>query len=122
MASEYGARFNNLLAGAVLEAVAKAVGVSAANAAGRRMGAAGALLEVGAVAAANITVSDTRSWQALPGEFQAARIPTPPSGSITLAAPGGPSLTLSVPAGRSAIVLVKAQQPGSPLVAQVLPL
>ena len=122
MASEYGARFNNLLAGAVLEAVAKAVGVSAANAVGRRMGAAGALLEVGAVAAANITVSDTRSWQALPGEFQAARVPTPPSGSISVAAPGGPSLTLSVPTGRSSIVLVKAQQPGSPLVAQVLPL
>lgn len=122
MASEYGARFNNLLAGAVLEAVAKAVGVSAANAVGSRMGAAGAILEIGAVAAANITVSDTRSWQALPGEFQAARVPTPSSGSISIAAPGGPSLTLSVPTGRSSIVLVKAQQPGSPLVAQVLPL
>jgi hypothetical protein len=122
MASEYGARFNNLLAGAVLEAVAKAVGISAANAVGSRMGAAGAVLEIGAVAAANITVSDTRSWQVLPGEFQAARVPTPPSGSISIAAPGGPSLTLSVPTGRSSIVLVKAQQPGSPLVAQVLPL
>ena len=122
MASEYRARYDNLVAGAVVEALVKAVGVSAANAASSRMGQGGALLRMAAVGAANVTTSDTRSWQVLPAEFQAARVPTPASGKVQIAAPGGSGMIVDVPPGKSAIILVKAQTPGSPLRAQVLPL
>ncbi len=122
MASEYRARYNNLVAGAVIEAVVKAVALSATNAATSRMGAGGALLRVAAVGAANVTSSDTRSWLVLPAEFQATRVAVPASGKVRIAAAGGPSVEVDVPAGQSSIILVKAQEPGSPLSAQVLPL
>ncbi|MCR0980964.1 hypothetical protein [Roseomonas populi] len=122
MASEFRTRYNSLLAGAVFEALAKAAGVSAVNAATTRMnGGMAALLQVAATVAANVTSSDTRSWQILPRELQAARIPVPANGEILLRA-GGVQATATVPTGRSSIVLVKAQTPGSPLTVQVLKL
>lgn len=122
MASEFRQRYPSLVAGAVFEAVAKAALISGANAVGGRVGGVGGLLlDVSATAAANVTVADTRSWHALPREFQAARLAVPASGRIEIRGPGG-SQSVTLPAGRSSIVLVKAQVPGSPLVAQVIPL
>ena len=130
MASEFRTRYNSLLAAAVFEAIAKAAlisGVNAATSAGRGSGSTGMLMvgilaEIAATAAANVTVSDTRSWYMLPREFQVARVPVPADGSLRLQAQGGPGETVTVPTGRSSIVLVKAQNPGSPLTVQVHPL
>jgi uncharacterized protein len=123
MASEFRTRYNSLLAGAVFEALAKAAGISVANAAGSRTGGTGGLLlEVAATAAANVTSSDTRSWAMLPRDFQVARIPVPADGRITLRAPEGAQASVTVPLNRPSIVLVKAQSAGSPLTVQVDPL
>jgi hypothetical protein len=122
MASEFRLRYPALLSAAVFEAVAKAAGLSAANAAASRMGTAGILLEIAATVAANVTSSDTRSWYALPREMQSARVAVPANGQVVLRAPGGASATVTVPTDRSSIILVKAQSPGSPLIAQVSPL
>jgi hypothetical protein len=123
MASEFRARYNGLLASAVFEAFAKAAGISAVNAVGSRMnGTAGLLMEIAATTAANVTVTDTRSWETLPREVQAARIPVPTDGQVMLRSPSGPQAMVTVPTGRSSIVLVKAQAPGSPLTVQVQPL
>jgi len=122
MASEFRTRYNGLLAAAVFEAVGKAVGISAANALGSQMGGWGVLLDIAATAAANVTSSDTRSWYMLPREFQAARIPVPANGQVTLRAAGGPQEVVTVPTDRSSLVVVKVQQPGAPLAVQVSPL
>jgi hypothetical protein len=130
MASEFRTRYNSLLAAAVFEAIAKAAmisGVNALTSAGRNsnstgMMALGLIADLAATAAANVTSSDTRSWYMLPREFQAARVPVPANGSLNLQAVGGPSERVTVPTGRSSIVLVKAQNPGSPLTVQVFPL
>ncbi len=130
MASEFRTRYNALLAAAVFEAVAKAAmisGVNAISSAGRNnnnsaMMVVGLLADIAATAAANVTSSDTRSWYMLPREFQAARVPVPANGSLNLQAIGGPSERVTVPTGRSSIILVKAQNPGSPLTVQVFPL
>jgi hypothetical protein len=58
----------------------------------------------------------------LPREFQAARVPTPANGQLNLRAIGGPGETVRVPTDRPSIVVVKAQNPGSPLTIQVHPL
>jgi hypothetical protein len=123
MASEFRTRYNALLAAAVFEAIAKAAGISVVGAATQRAHPAVAILaDLAATAAANVTQSDTRSWYMLPTEFQAARVPVPANGQLSLRALGGPAETVSVPQGRSSIVLVKAQNPGSPLTIQVHPL
>lgn len=123
MASEFRTRYNALLAAAVFEAVAKAAGISLVGVATQNAHPALQILGgLAAVAAANITQSDTRSWYMLPREFQAARVPTPANGQINLRALGGPEETVTVPQGRSSIVVVKAQNPGSPLTIQVHPL
>lgn len=131
MASEFRQRWPGHVRDAVLEGVAKMVGVSAANAAAsaaaRQVGGFGGLAimiasEAATLAAANTTSSDIRSWYGLPREFQVARVPLPADRRLTVSVPGGPGETVEVPAGRSSIVLVKAQAPGSPLRVQVLPL
>ncbi len=123
MASEFRTRYNALLAAAVFEAIAKAAGISIVGAATQRAHPAVAILaDLAATAAANVTQSDTRSWYMLPREFQAARVPVPANGQLSLRALGGPAETISVPQGRSSIVVVKAQNPGSPLTIQVHPL
>lgn len=122
MASEFRTRYDGLLAAAVFEALAKAAGISAANALGGQMGGWGVLLDIAATAAANITSSDTRSWALLPREFQAARLPVPADGRVTIRAAGGPQESVAVPTDRSSLVVVKAQGPGSPLTIQVTPL
>jgi hypothetical protein len=123
IAREFQEGANARLTAAVLEAVAKAVGISAANAVGGRIGGVGgALLDIGATAAANITESDTRSWLLLPREIQAARVAVPSDGRVTIRAPGGQQQIVSVPTSGSSIILVKAQTPGSPLTVQVNPL
>lgn len=120
MASEFRRRYPSLVAGAVLEALAKAAGMSAVNAASSRAGGFGVLLDAAATATANVTSTDTRSWYLLPREFQAARLAVPANGSLSLRARGGSaSQTISVPTDRSSVVHVKAQDPGSPLVVQV---
>ena len=130
MASEFRTRYNALLAAAVFEAIAKAAmisGVNAVTSSGRHnnntgMLVVGLLAEITATAAANVTSSDTRSWYMLPREFQVVRVAVPGDGALNLQAIGGPSERVTVPAGRSSIVLVKAQNPGSPLTVQVFPL
>ncbi|MBY0334995.1 MAG: hypothetical protein K2X11_00150 [Acetobacteraceae bacterium] len=123
MASEFRTRYSSLLAAAVFEAVAKAVAQSAANVAAGQVGGFGGLaIQLAALAATNITQSDTRSWHALPREFQAARVPVPANGSLTVSAMGGPTQNVTVPTGQSSVVVVKAQAPGSPLTIQVYPL
>jgi hypothetical protein len=123
MASEFRTRYNALLAAAVFEAVAKAVGISVVGAATQRAHPALAILaDIAATAAANVTQSDTRSWYMLPREFQAARLPTPANGQLNLRAIGGPGETVRVPTDRPSIVVIKAQNPGSPLTIQVHPL
>ena len=120
MGSEYRQRLPGHLSAAVFEAVAKAAGISAVNAlAGKKSGAAGLLLDVAATAAANVTSSDTRSWYSLPRDFQAARVPVPADGRLSIGARGGSGQTVAVPTDGSSIVYVKAQTPGSPLVVQV---
>lgn len=119
MASEFRTRYPALLSAAVFEALAKAAGISAVNAAASRMGTAGLLLDLAATAAANVTSSDTRSWYVLPREVQATRFAVPADGRVVLRAPGGQSATVTVPTDRGSIILVKAQSPGSPLIAQV---
>jgi hypothetical protein len=123
MASEFRTRYNALLAAAVFEAVAKAAGISLVGAATQRAHPALAILaDIAATAAANVTQSDTRSWYMLPREFQAARVPAPANGQLNLRAIGGPGETVRVPTDRPSIVVVKAQNPGSPLTIQVHPL
>jgi uncharacterized protein len=130
MASEFRTRYNALLAGAVFEAIAKAALISGVNLAtssgGSRnstgMAVIGLLADIAATAAANVTSSDTRSWVMLPREYQVARVPVPANGTLNLQALGGPTERVTVPTGRSSIILVKAQNPGSPLTIQVHPL
>lgn len=131
MASEFRQRWPGHVRDAVLEGVAKMIGVSAANAAAgaaaRQVGGFGGLAimlvsEAATIAAANTTSSDTRSWHGLPREFQVARVPLPADRRVAVSVPNGPREVVEVPAGRSSIVLVKAQAPGSPLRVQVLPL
>jgi len=122
MASEFRTRYNSLLAAAVFEALGKAAGISVANVVGQRMGPAGVLLDAVATATANVTSSDTRSWYLLPREFQVARVGVPGNGALNLQALGGPRMSVTVPTGRSSLVIVKAQNPGSPLTVQVHPL
>lgn len=131
MASEFRTRYNSLLAAAVFEAIAKAAMISGVNAAGSAMtrnnnnsGAlvASLLLDIAATAAANVTSSDTRSWYMLPREFQVARVGVPANGTLDLQALGGPRESVTVPTGRSSLIVVKAQNPGSPLSVQVHPL
>lgn len=120
MAADFRRRYPDLLAGAVVEAVLKAAGISVANAAGSRVGGIGAVaIDIAATAAANITVSDTRSWQLLPREFQAARVPVPADGRVTIRPPGGQAQTVTVPTDRSSLIMVKAQTSASPLTIQV---
>lgn len=123
MASEFRTRYNALLAAAVFEAVAKAAGISLVGAATHR---AHPVVAVGgdilSTVFANVTQSDTRSWYLLPREFQAARVPTPANGQLNIRALGGPGETVRVPTDRPSIVIVKAQNPGSPLTIQVHPL
>lgn len=119
VASEFRQRYPGLLAATVFEAVAKAAMVSGASAmAGRKNGTAGALLNVVATTAANVTSSDTRSWYALPREFQAVRVATPVDGKVMVEA-NGMRETLSVEPGQSSIIYVKQQHRGSPMHAQV---
>lgn len=122
MASEFRQRYPSLVAATVFEAVAKAALMSGANAIGGQMGGmAGLLLDVAATVAANVTVADTRSWYLLPREFQAARLPVPRDGRVEFRAGAAPQ-SVTVPTDRPSIVLLKAQAPGSPVVAQVFPL
>ncbi len=117
MASEFERRLPRIMAAAALEATLK-VGMMEAAAQVKSP-----LLNLAAAVIGNIATADTRSWTALPKEFEAARVNTPTDGRIHIRTANGADLgTVKVPAGKSSIVYVKAMTPGVPAAIQVLPL
>lgn len=117
MAAEFNRRQPEIMAEAIVEIVAKNAAAKAAQNSNNQF--VGLLANV----AANVSTADTRSWLALPKEFQVARITTPADGHVQLTdANGRPLGTAVVPAGKSAIVFVKMQAPGAPPAVQVSPL
>jgi len=81
------------------------------------------LLKLTMLVVANISTADTRSWTALPKEFQAVRVAAPADGNIAVLGPDGQSLAnVTVPVDRPSIVYVKLQRTGATAGVQLLPL
>lgn len=117
MASEFARRRAMILATAIAEVVAKNVMSAAVQKSDN------VLVHLASNLVANVSSADTRSWLALPKEFQAVRLTAPSDGRITLTAPDGTSVgEVSVPSDQSSIVWVKAQRPGSHPAIQVFKL
>ena len=113
--SEFQRRYPSILALAVAEVAAKAIvqNVAAQEKSG--------LMLVAAQVASQVSSADTRSWSALPKDFQAARIEAPKNGQVRLRTAEGAELGVApVPTDASSIVYVKAMRPGSPASIQVL--
>ena len=108
MATEFQRHQTAILTRAVAEVALKVAVQSAAAQSGS------SLLQLGALVASNVSTADTRSWTALPKEFQAVRIDAPKSGTLRLRSDSGQDLgTVSVPVTeRGAIVYVKQQTAG----------
>ncbi|OIR07422.1 hypothetical protein GALL_103810 [mine drainage metagenome] len=60
------------------------------------------------------TVADTRSWTALPKEFQYCRFPTPPDGLVTVDA-GNAKYVVKLRPGRVNLLYVRSIAPGLPV-------
>jgi hypothetical protein len=104
MASEFDRRRVSILAAAVTEILVKNVASLEAQKSGNP------LLSLVARVAANVSSADTRSWTALPKEFQVLRIAAPNDGHLVLASTDGSFIgDATVPTGRPTIVWVKAQ-------------
>jgi hypothetical protein len=117
MASEFQRRRPVILAHAITEVLAKNVG--SAVAAKSNSG----FLKLAMLVANNVSTADTRSWIALPKEFQTVRVAAPENGEITLATSDGQALgTVKVPTDRSSIVWVKLQHLGAHPAINVAPL
>jgi hypothetical protein len=117
MASEFARRRSMILAESVAEIVAKNVVSAVAQKSNNR------LVHFAANLVANTSSADTRSWFALPKEFQAVRVPAPADGRIALTAADGTALgDATVPAGQNCIVWVKAQRAGARPAVQVFKL
>jgi hypothetical protein len=117
MASEFNRRRPMILGEAVAEVLLKNVGAAAAQKSGNPFA------QLVARVAVNVSSADTRSWTALPKEFQAVRLAAPADGHLAFAAADGTQVgEASVPPGRSCIVWVKAQHAGTHPAIQVLPL
>lgn len=113
--SEFERRYPSILALAVAEVAVKAV---AQNLAAQEK--SGFML-VAAQVASQVSSADTRSWSALPKEFQAARIEAPKNGQVRLRTAEGAEIGVAtVPSDASSIVYVKAMRPGSRASIQVL--
>ena len=117
MASEFRRRQPLILAEAVAEVVAKNAGSMIAQKSNN------AFLQLASAIVANVSTADTRSWTALPKEFQVARLNAPEDGKVDIKGPGGETLAQAdVPAGQPSIVWVKMQAPGAHPAVQVLKL
>ena len=117
MASEFHSRMPIILASAIVEVVLKnglSVGAQQSD---------NQILGLVATVAANVSTADTRSWTALPKEFQAVRVATPSDGRIDLTTADGAALgDIQVPTDRSSIVYVKMQSAGAKPSLQVIKL
>ncbi len=117
MASEFEQRMPGVLTRAAIEAVVK-MGIEEAAAQAKSP-----LFSLAAAVIGNISSADTRSWTALPKQFQAVRLDTPANGKVHLRADNGADLgAVTVPTDRSSIIYVKAMIPGVPASIQVLPM
>ncbi len=117
MATEFSRRYQGILARAVAEAALK-VGVQYAAAQTNN-----SLLMLTAAIASNISTADTRSWTALPKEFQAARLKMPADGTVRLQGDDGMDFgTVKVPVDRSSIIYIKETMHGGRPSTQVFPL
>jgi hypothetical protein len=117
MASEFLKRRPLILEEAVAEVLAKNVGAVVAQKTNNPF------LKLAMAVVANVSTADTRSWTALPKDFQAVRIDAPQDGHVTVQTAQDQAVgDVSVPAGRSSIVWVKVQQAGAHPAIQVLPL
>lgn len=115
MRSEFARRYPSIMAAAVGEAVLK---IAMQNAAAQDKSGIASLV---AAVASNISSADTRSWSALPKDFQVARIEAPRNGIVRLRTDRGGELgEARVPADASSIVYVKAMRAGAPAAIQVL--
>jgi hypothetical protein len=115
MGSEFKRRYPSIVRNAVLEAAAKVV---LQNVAAQQKSP---LALFAATAVSNISFTDTRSWSALPKNFQAARVETPKDGMIRLRTDTGVDLGVTkVPTDVSSIVYVKQEKAGSPPAIHVL--
>lgn len=117
MASEFSRRQPAIMTRTLIEAVLKAGLQSVAAQTGN------AFIQVAALVASNISTADTRSWIALPKEFQAARVPAPRDGVLHLRTASGLDLgEIHVPQHGGAIVYVKQVAAGVKPSIQVVPL
>ena len=108
MASEFRRRYPTIIGTAVVEAVLKTAVQQVAGQTGN-----GALMLLAAVAS-NISTTDTRSWTALPRDFQFAGMAPRASGKLTLQAEGcAPLGIIDVPVDAPSIVYVKMQRAGA---------
>jgi hypothetical protein len=115
MASEFRRRYPTIIGTAVVEAVLKTAMQQVAGQTGN-----GALMLLAAVAS-NISTTDTRSWTALPHEFQFAGMVPPSSGKLTLQGEGGaPIGSVDVPVDAPSIVYIKMQRAGARPEVQVI--
>lgn len=117
MASEFQRRMPQVLAVATTEAIVKIVAQEAVAQTGNK------LLQLAAAVGSNISWADTRSWTALPKQFEVARLDAPADGTVQIHSSTGADLgKVAVPKDRSSIVYVKLTAPGAPPAVQVLPL
>jgi hypothetical protein len=117
MASEFRRRQPLIIGEAVAEVVAKNVGSMVAKKSNN------VFLQLASTVVANVSTADTRSWLALPKEFQVARVDVPADGKLAIEGPGGaPLAQVDVPVGQPSIVWVKMQAPSAHPAVQVFKL
>lgn len=117
MATEFSRRQPAIMTRTVLEAALKTAMQTAAAQTGN------GLVQLVALTASNISSADTRSWTALPKNFQAARIDAPTDGRVHLRTDSGLDLgDVQVPKDHSSLVYVKEVAPGAKPSLQVFPL
>ena len=108
MASEFAKRRPMILGEAVAEILVKNVGSALAQK------SKNPYLQFASSVVANVSTADTRSWTALPKDFQVARLNAPADGHVSIeTAEGQPLGDVTVPADHSSIVWVKIQQAGA---------
>ncbi|MBC7800005.1 MAG: hypothetical protein H7Z10_05240 [Gemmatimonadaceae bacterium] len=115
MRSEFQRRYPAIMAMAVAEAALK---IAVQNVAAQEKSG---LALLAATVVSQVSTADTRSWTALPKDFQVARIETPKDGIVRLRMEGYMELqSAKVPTDVSSIVYVKAFRAGSPPAVHVL--
>ena len=111
LAREYTERLPGMITRIALSTAVKEVGsYFATRAAAESDSLAGAATAIGLAAyKVAVNTADTRTWEALPREFQVAQFPMPADRKLVLKPDGGASVTVDLPPdARSAIVYVNA--------------